>query len=122
VNIIAPVVDNGVGGSTCLSDTGMDSNGCNKKEFEALNRGNGVDFVQHGFDHLAIIGGEVSTKLISDNSGDVKVTVLIYTHRGGAETEQVLGAKGGNRHGGGLRERRMDLVPLGRVCEQELPC
>ena len=85
----------------------MDSDGCNKKEFEALNRGNGIDVVQHGFDHLAIMGGEISTELISDNNGDVEVTVLIYTHRGGAEMEQVLGAKGGNRHGGGSRERRM---------------
>ena len=53
------------------------------------------------------MGGKISTELISDNNGDVKVAVLIYTYRGGAETEQVLGAKGGNRHGGGSRERRM---------------
>jgi len=86
----------------------MDSDGCNKKEFEALNRGNGIDVVQHGFDHLAIMGGEISTELISNNNGDVEVTVLIYTHRGGAETEQVLGAKRGNRHGGGSREKGME--------------
>src|SRR6266581_9313056 len=88
----------------------MDSNSCNKKEFEALNRGNGIDIVQHGFDYLAIMGSEISTELISDNNGDVEVAVLIYTHIGGAEAEQVLRAKGGNRHGGGSRERRMTLL------------
>ena len=62
--------------------------------------------VQKGLDHLAIVGGEVSTELISNNNNrDIKVTILIYTHRGGAEMEQVLGAKGGNGHGGGSRKR-----------------
>ena len=105
MNIVVLAVDNRVGGSTHLGNMGMDSNCCNKKEFKALNRGNRIDFIQHGLDHLVIMGGEVSTKLISDNSGDVKVAILIYIHRGGAEVEQVLGAKGGNRHGGGSRER-----------------